>query len=157
MDYMLQAKAKAGDYKGAIENIRTYWGGMLDMGATTFWEDFDLSWMKNASRIDELVPKGKIDIHAQYGAYSYKKLRHSLSHGWASGPTSWLTEHVLGVSVVEPGCKVIKIEPHLGDLSFVEGTFPTPFGVVRIKHTRLANGRIESEIHAPKEIKVIKN
>jgi alpha-L-rhamnosidase len=146
--YMLQAKAKAGDYKGAIENIRTYWGGMLDMGATTFWEDFDLSWMKNASRIDELVPKGKIDIHAQYGAYSYKKLRHSLSHGWASGPTSWLTEHVLGVSVVEPGCKVIKIEPHLGDLSFVEGTFPTPFGVVRIKHTRLANGRIESEIHA---------
>jgi alpha-L-rhamnosidase len=154
--YMLQAKAKAGDYKGAMEDIRSYWGGMLDMGATTFWEDFDLSWMKNASRIDELVPKGKIDIHAQYGAYSYKKLRHSLSHGWASGPTSWLTEHVLGVSVVEPGCRIIKIAPHLGDLSFVEGTFPTPFGIVKIKHTRMTNGEIKSEIHAPKEVKVIK-
>jgi len=98
--YMLQAKAKAGDYQGAIANIRAYWGGMLDMGATTFWEDFDLSWTKNAGRIDELVPAGQIDIHAAYGAYSYKKLRHSLAHGWASGPTSWLTEHVLGVQVI---------------------------------------------------------
>ena len=154
--YMLEAKAKAGNYQGAINNIRDYWGGMLDMGATTFWEDFDISWMKNAGRIDELLPEGKIDIHASYGAYSYKKLRHSLAHGWASGPTSWLTEHVLGVQVMEPGCKVLKIEPHLGDLKFVEGTFPTPYGVVNIKHEKLSNGKIESKIDAPKEIKIIK-
>lgn len=154
--YMLQAKAKAGDYQGALDNIRDYWGAMLDMGATTFWEDFDLSWTKNASRIDELVPEGKIDIHAQYGAYSYKKLRHSLCHGWASGPTSWLTEHVLGVQVMEPGCKVIKIQPHLADLEFAEGTFPTPYGVVKIKHTKLANGGIKTEVNAPKQVKVIK-
>jgi alpha-L-rhamnosidase len=36
--YMLQAQAKAGDYEGAINNIRTYWGAMLGLGATTFWE-----------------------------------------------------------------------------------------------------------------------
>lgn len=154
--YMLQAKALAGDYDGAIENIKTYWGGMLDMGATTFWEDFDTSWMRNAARIDELVPEGKTDIHASYGAFSYKKLRHSLSHGWASGPTSWLTEHVLGVKVVEPGSRVIRIEPHLGSLAFVEGTFPTPKGVVHIKHTRLDNGKIKTEVKAPIGIKVIK-
>lgn len=154
--YMLEAKAKAGNYEGALNNIRDYWGGMLDMGATTFWEDFDLSWMKNAGRIDELLPGGKIDIHATYGAYSYKKLRHSLSHGWASGPTSWLTQHVLGVQVMAPGCKVLKIVPHLGDLKFVEGTFPTPYGVVKIKHTKLANGKIASKIDAPKEVKIIK-
>ncbi|WP_432710252.1 alpha-L-rhamnosidase [Pedobacter sp.] len=154
--YMLEAKAKAGDYQGAIDNIRTYWGGMLDMGATTFWEDFDEQWMENAARIDELVPKGKIDIHAAYGAHSYKKLRHSLAHGWASGPTSWLTQHVLGVKVMEPGCKVLKIDPHLGDLKFVEGTFPTPFGIVKIKHTKMADGRINSVIDAPNGITVIK-
>lgn len=154
--YMLEAKAKAGNYEGALNNIREYWGGMLDLGATTFWEDFDLSWMKNAGRIDELLPEGKVDVHATYGAYSYKKLRHSLSHGWASGPTSWLTQHVLGVQVMAPGCKVLKIEPHLGDLKFVEGTFPTPFGVVKIKHTKLANGKIESKIEAPKGVKIIK-
>ncbi|WP_457268667.1 alpha-L-rhamnosidase-related protein [Pedobacter sp. UYEF25] len=154
--YMLEAKAKAGNYEGALNNIRDYWGGMLDLGATTFWEDFDLSWMKNAGRIDELLPEGKVDVHATYGAYSYKKLRHSLSHGWASGPTSWLTQHVLGVQVMAPGCKVLKIEPHLGDLNFVEGAFPTPFGVVKIKHTKLANGKIESKIEAPKGVRIIK-
>ena len=154
--YMLQAKAVAGDYDGAIENIKTYWGGMLDMGATTFWEDFDTSWMQNAARIDELVPEGKTDIHASYGAFSYKKLRHSLSHGWASGPTSWLTEHVLGVKVLEPGSKVIRIEPHLGSLDFVEGTFPTPKGIVSIKHTRLENGKIKTKVKAPRGIKIIK-
>jgi alpha-L-rhamnosidase len=154
--YLLQAKAKAGDYQGAIDNIRTYWGGMLDMGATTFWEDFDERWMNNAARIDELVPENKIDIHAAYGAYSYKKLRHSLAHGWASGPTSWLTEHVLGVKVIEPGCRVIKIEPHLGDLQFVEGTFPTPFGIVKIKHTKTAAGLVTSVVDAPKGVTIIK-
>lgn len=154
--YMLQAKAKAGDYQGAINNIRSYWGAMLDLGATTFWEDFDLSWKNNAAPVDELVPEGKTDVHASYGAHSYKKLRHSLAHGWASGPTSWLTEHVLGVKVLEPGCKLIKIEPHLGDLKFVEGTFPTPFGAVKIKHTKMANGTIKSEINAPKEVKVVR-
>lgn len=153
--YMLQAKALAGDYEGAMENIRTYWGGMLDMGATTFWEDFDTRWMENAARIDELVPEGKVDIHASYGAFSYKKLRHSLAHGWASGPTSWLTEHVLGVQVMAPGSSVIKIEPHLGSLKYVEGTFPTPYGVVKIKHTKLANGKVESTIDAPKGVRVI--
>ncbi|WP_337518332.1 alpha-L-rhamnosidase, partial [Alistipes ihumii] len=35
--YMLQAQAKAGDYAGAIRNMKDYWGGMLDLGATTFW------------------------------------------------------------------------------------------------------------------------
>lgn len=153
--YMLQAKAKAGDYDGAIKNIRDYWGGMLDLGATTFWEDFDLSWKENGARIDELVPRDKVDVHASYGAFSYKKLRHSLAHGWASGPTSWLTEHILGVKVIEPGCRVIKIEPHLADLEFVEGSFPTPYGVVKIKHTKLANGKIKSEINAPKEVRII--
>jgi len=152
--YMLQAKAMAGDYQGAIDNIREYWGAMLDLGATTFWEDFDMSWTKNAARIDELVPNGKIDVHATYGAYSYKNLRHSLAHGWASGPTPWLTEHVLGVQVVAPGCKVIRIVPHLGDLTFVEGTFPTPYGIVKIKHTKLANGKIKTETTGPREVRI---
>jgi hypothetical protein len=155
--YMLQAKAKAGDYQGGLNDIRTYWGAMLGLGATTFWEDFNMDWLSGASRIDALVQPGQKDIHADYGAYCYKGYRHSLCHGWASGPTPWLTEHVLGVSVVAPGCKVIRVTPHLGDLKFAEGTFPTPYGVVKVKHTRLPNGKIQSEIKAPKEVKIIKN
>jgi len=154
--YMLQAKAKAGDYQGAMNCIRNYWGGMLDMGATTFWEDFDLAWTKNAAPIDELVPDGKDDIHGDFGAYCYKNLRHSLCHGWASGPTAWLTEHVLGVSIEETGCKTIRIQPNLGDLEWVEGTYPTPMGVVKIRHEKQANGKIKSTIDAPKGVKVLR-
>ena len=48
--YVLQARAKAGDYQGCLDAIRTYWGAMLDLGATTFWEDFNLDWTANAAR-----------------------------------------------------------------------------------------------------------
>ncbi|MEO5889338.1 MAG: alpha-L-rhamnosidase C-terminal domain-containing protein [Ferruginibacter sp.] len=154
--YMLQAKAMAGDYQGAIDNIKEYWGAMLKLGATTFWEDFNLDWLPNASQIDAVVKPGQKDIHGDYGAYCYIGFRHSLCHGWASGPTPWLTEHVLGIKVLKPGCKVIKIEPHLGDLSFAEGTFPTPYGLVKIKHVKQANGKITSTISGPKEVTIVR-
>ncbi|MDP4184439.1 MAG: alpha-L-rhamnosidase [Bacteroidota bacterium] len=153
--FMLQARAKAGDYKGALDNIRDYWGAMLDLGATTFWEDFDIDWLKNASRIDEVVPDGKVDVHSSYGNYCYKGFRHSFCHGWASGPTSWLTQYVLGINVIEPGGKVIKLEPHLGDLKWVEGTFPTSLGVLSVKHVKAANGKVTTTFKAPKGVRVI--
>ncbi|MFZ4546352.1 MAG: alpha-L-rhamnosidase C-terminal domain-containing protein [Bacteroidales bacterium] len=154
--YVLQARAMAGDYEGAIDVIRKYWGGMIDLGATTFWEDFDLKWMENAGRIDEITPEGKVDVHAQYGNYCYKGLRNSFCHGWASGPTAWLSQHVLGITVLEAGCRKVKIEPHLGDLKWVEGTYPTPLGVIYVKHEKQADGSIKSTIKSPKGISVIK-
>lgn len=153
--YVLQARAMAGDYEGGIDLIRNYWGGMIDLGATTFWEDFDVKWMENAGRIDEITPAGKVDVHAQYGNYCYKGLRNSFCHGWASGPTAWLSQHVLGITVLEAGCRKIKIEPHLGDLKWVEGTYPTPFGVIYVKHEKKEDGTIKSTIKAPKGIKIV--
>lgn len=154
--YMLRAMAAADNHQGAIDVIRQYWGAMIDLGATTFWEDFNMEWLPNASRIDDLVPAGKKDIHGDYGAYCYKGFRHSLCHGWASGPTAWLSEYVLGVQVVEPGCRVVRITPHLGDLKWVEGTFPTPYGVISIRHERAADGTIQSNIQPPEGVKIIK-
>ncbi|GAB6011967.1 alpha-L-rhamnosidase-related protein [Viscerimonas tarda] len=155
--YMLQAQALAGQYQEAIDVIRQFWGGMLDMGATTFWEDFNMEWLDNAARLDELTPAGKKDIHGDFGAYCYPGFRHSFCHGWSSGPTAWMTEHILGIQVVEPGCKTIKIEPHLGDLTWVEGSYPTPFGVLKVKHTKDADGKTTSQISAPKGVKIIRN
>ena len=154
--YVLQARAKAGDYQGCLDAIRAYWGGMLDMGATTFWEDFDLDWMVNAGRIDELPVLGKKDIHGDYGAYCYIGFRHSLCHGWASGPTPWLTEHVLGIQIVEPGCRVLRITPHLGDLQWVDGTFPTPRGIVKVRHEKQPDGSIKSAVEAPRGVRIVK-
>jgi hypothetical protein len=154
--YVLQARAMAGDYDGAIDVIRKYWGGMIDLGATTFWEDFDMKWLENAGRIDEITPAGKVDVHEQYGSYCYKGLRNSFCHGWASGPTAWLSQHVLGVTVVEAGCRKVKIEPHLGDLKWVEGTYPTPLGIISVRHEKQQDGTIKSTIKAPKGIKIIR-
>jgi len=153
--YMLIAKAKAGNYQGALDDIREYWGAMLDLGATTFWEDFNIEWKKNAARIDEIVPADKIDVHGSYGDYSYKNFRHSLSHGWASGPTAWLSQYVLGINVLEPGCKKIEIDPHLGDLEWVKGTFPTPYGVLSIEHKKQKDGSILTTFQKPDEIEVV--
>ena len=154
--YMLEAMAKAGNYQGAMDVISEYWGAMLDLGATTFWEDFHIDWTKNAARIDELVPEGKVDVHRTYGDYCYKGFRHSLCHGWASGPTSWLSRHVLGVEVLEPGCRKVRITPHLCDLKWAEGTFPTPFGIIKIKHEKQANGKVRSDIQVPEGVELVK-
>ena len=73
--YMLEAMSAAGETKRALDTVRDYWGGMLDMGATSFWEDFDLAWTNNAFRIDEMRVAGKKDVHGDYGAYCYVGFR----------------------------------------------------------------------------------
>lgn len=154
--YMLEALAKDGKYQEGMNIISDYWGAMLDLGATTFWENFNYEERANAVRIDELPDPSRFNIHADGGDHCYIGLRASLCHGWAAGPTAWLTEHVLGIQVMKPGARVVLVRPNLGDLTFAEGTFPTPYGVIHVKHTRQADGKINSEIKAPKEIKIIK-
>ena len=147
--YLLSAKAEAGDMTGALRDLRRYWGGMLRMGATSFWEDFDLRWMENAGRIDEVVPEGKKDIHGDYGAFCYEKFRHSLCHGWSGGPVPFLMRYAAGVTVAEPGCRKLRIAPQLGDLHFVEADYPTPQGLVHVSHEKQTDGSIKTEVNAP--------
>ena len=154
--YMLEALAKSGNYDEAMNIISDYWGAMLDLGATTFWEDFDYSKAAEAGRIDEIVPEGKYDIHADGGAYCYVGLRHSFCHGWASGPTTWLSSHVLGIEPAEPGFKKVRINPHLGSLEWAEGSYPTPYGPITVSHKKTADGKVKSEIHLPKGVKLVK-
>ena len=141
--YMLLAKKTV----PALELIRRYWGAMLDYGATSFWEDFDLDWIQNSTRIDEFPTPGKKDLHADFGNYCYKGLRHSLSHGWSCGPAPFLSERVLGVRFPEPG--KVMISPDIGDLEWVRGTVPAPGGVITIEadpkgfHYELPDGLME--------------
>ena len=153
--YMLEAMAKAGDHAGAMDVIRQYWGGMLDLGATTFWEDFNINDSRNATPIDELVPTGKDDIHGDFGKFCYVGYRHSFCHGWASGPTAWLSRHVLGVSLVNGG-DAVKLEPHLGSLQYAKGTYPTKHGLIRVTHFRNAEGEVQSIVDVPDGMKVIR-
>lgn len=154
--YLLEALARSGHYAEAMQLMSEYWGRMLDLGATTFWEDFNYRDAKNAARIDEVVPEGRFDIHADGGAWCYVGLRHSFCHGWASGPTAWLSAHVLGIEPVDPGCKTVRITPHLGQLDWAEGTFPTPYGVIEVSHSLRSDGSVQSKVKLPKGIKQVK-
>lgn len=147
--YVLQARAKAGDYPGCFELLRRYWGGMLDLGASTFWEHFDIRWMKNAGRIDQLPEEEKVDVHRTYGEHCYVGWRHSLCHGWSGGPTAWLSQFVLGISPVCPGYRKVRIDPHWDDLSWARGSVPTPLGTIEVSHIRNNDGTTASEIKLP--------
>jgi len=151
--YILKARAEAGDISGALDTLREYWGGMLKLGATTFWEDFDISWMENAAPIDRFPEPGEIDVHASYGNYCYKGLRHSLCHGWSGGAAPWLSRFILGVEVKEPGCSALRIAPNLCGLSWVEGSYSTPYGPVELRHIQ-RNGYIGTTVRAPHGVKV---
>lgn len=149
--YILLAKAKLGDYSGATELIKNYWGSMIKMGATTFWEEFDMSWMDNAYGIDELPIDGKRDIHGDCGDYCYVGFRKSLCHGWASGPVSFLSKIIGGITILEPGCRKVMIKPNLGELKRIKVSYPTPFGNINI----YADSK-SLKIDAPDEIEIVK-
>lgn len=153
--HLLSALAKAGHYGEALTLMKEYYGEMLKKGATTFFEDYDPEWSQNSSTVDTMPTDGQRDIHADFGAFCYKGLRHSFCHGWSAGPVPYLMEYVLGVNIEDEGCKTLRITPHLDGLNWVKGKFPTPFGTVSIEHNRLENGKISTKIDAPDGVKVI--
>ncbi len=151
--YILTAVKESCGAKTAVDMMKEYYGGMLDKGATTFWEDFDVDWTLGSGRIDEIPQEGQKDVHGDYGKFCYTGFRHSLCHGWSCGPIAFLTETVLGVKVSNGG-KTIEITPSLCGLGFAEGAFPTPYGKIEIRHRQTESG-VETEIIAPKDTEII--
>ena len=155
--YMLEAMSAANENARALGTVRDYWGAMLDVGATSFWEDFKIGWTNNCFRIDEMPVAGRKDIHGDYGEFCYRGFRHSLCHGWSSGPAAWLIAHVLGLRSVEPGCKAVRVDPFLGDLDWAEGSLALPTGeAVRIRVTKNADGSLTADVNAPDWVRIVR-
>ncbi|MBQ7725589.1 MAG: alpha-L-rhamnosidase, partial [Clostridia bacterium] len=114
--YILKADAESGGEK-MISLIKEYFGGMLQKGATTFWEDFDLDWMENSSRIDQFPEENQKDIHGDFGKYCYQSFRHSLCHGWSAGILAFAVEYILGLRL--QGGKPVSVRPNLMGLKRV--------------------------------------
>lgn len=146
--YMLEALST----DTALDVVRRFWGGMLDRGATTFWESFSIDWLKNSGRIDEITPPGLKDLHADFGDHCYQGLRHSLCHGWGCAPMAFLSERVLGVKFLSPGGTIIKVTPDLGDLEYVHGKYPCAGGVVEVIADR--SGKVDVSAPAGVEIQM---
>lgn len=117
--YVLSAMAALGHSPDALQWMRSYWGGMLDEGATSFWEAYDPHWPKQ-------------DFHAFLEADNKQGYYISLAHGWASGPAPWLMEYVLGIEPTAAGFREVTIRPDLAGLEWARGAEPTPRGLIRV-------------------------
>jgi hypothetical protein len=116
--FVLSAMDKLHEYQDALNLLRNYWGDMLSRGTSAWWEMFDPSWPRDFNWVIDRL--------------NYV----SLSHGWSSGPTSFLTEHILGVRPTSAGYDNVNIQPNLCDLKWMEGNIPTPHGIIYVKAFR---------------------
>jgi hypothetical protein len=123
--YNVAALFEARHPETALALIRRYWGGMLERGATTFWESFD----------PEEDPATELDLYGRrYGV--------SRCHGWSGAIAGTLATYVLGASMREPGGRRVTLRPQLGNLAWAEGAIPTPLGLLRVRWTA-TGARIE--------------
>jgi len=113
--YELASLCEIGEKEKAIDFVRAYWGGMLKLGATTFWEAYD--------------PEQKGDEHyAMYG----RPFGKSLCHAWGANPVYLFGKYLLGVKPTAPGYKSYLIEPSLAGLDWIKGRVPTPDGNIEV-------------------------
>jgi hypothetical protein len=131
--YVLDAMARMDRRADAVEWLRTYWGSMLDEGATSLWEAYDLHWPRQN-------PHKYLEADGRVGYFV------SLAHAWSSGPTAWMMDELLGVHALTPGYARATIRPDLAGLAWIEGAVPTPHGAIRV--SMHAAAKIEVELPA---------
>ncbi len=145
--YILTADAVSGG-QNMLEMIKEYFGGMLRRGATTFWEDFDIDWLKDSGRIDEMPKNGEKDIHGDYGRYCYEGFRHSLCHGWSSGVVSFVIEALFGIKYSNRDSS-LEVKPHASCPDY-DIKMPLESGWLTVSYK---NG--ELQIKTPDNIKIL--
>ena len=113
--YELEALCAMGEQTYVLNQIKDYWGGMLNLGATSFWEEYN--------------PTKKGTEHlAMYG----RKFGKSLCHAWGASPIYLLGKYYLGVSPTTPGYETYSVQPQLGGLQWMQGKVPTPDGDIEL-------------------------
>ena len=113
--YEMEALCRLGLRRKVLDEVRAYWGGMLDEGATSFWELYN--------------PDEKGD--AKYAMYK-RPFGKSLCHAWGASPIYLFGRYLLGVEPTKPGYAEYLVAPDLGGLDWAEGTVPTPNGPISV-------------------------
>ena len=117
--YELENLCMTGRQQQVLAEMKAYWGGMLREGATTFWEKYN--------------PEETGTQHlAMYGR-PYGK---SLCHAWGASPIYLIGKYFLGVKPTKAGYEEYEVRPATGGLDWMEGSVPTPFGLIRISISR---------------------
>ena len=115
--YELDALAKLGYFEKIEDMLYNYWGKMLELGATTIWEEFDPT-------------KEGTEHYAMYGSLYGK----SLCHAWGAGPIYLFGRYYLGIYPTSPAYETFNVEPKCGGLTEFEGTVPVKGGIVTVKY-----------------------
>jgi alpha-L-rhamnosidase len=113
--YELEALSAMGEQDFVLKEMKSYWGGMLKLGATSFWEEYNPD-KKGAEHL------------AMYG----RKFGKSLCHAWGASPIYLLGKYYLGVSPTTPGYATYAVKPQLGGLQWMQGRVPTPNGDIEL-------------------------
>ncbi len=109
--YELEALCAMGEQELVLQEIRDYWGGMLQLGATSFWEKYDPT-------------EEGAEHYAMYG----RPFGKSLCHAWGASPIYLFGKYYMGVHPLSAGYEEYSVEPVLGGLDWMEGAVPTPQG-----------------------------
>ena len=78
--FELDALCRMGYLKEVLKEIKSYWGGMLKLGAVTFWEEYD----------------PRLPLEKQYAMYG-DPFGKSLCHAWAASPVYLLSRYFVGL------------------------------------------------------------
>lgn len=119
--YELDALAKLGERTAVEGMLRSYWGGMLALGATTVWEEYDPT----------------LSGTAHYAMYGGKYMK-SLCHAWGAGPIYLLGRYYLGVYATSPGYETYRVEPSPGGFEEIAGRVPVNGGTVEVRLDRVS-------------------
>lgn len=92
MSYYILSAIASVDKDKAIEIMKEYFGAMIDLGATTFWEDFDMEWADNTCKITKIPKRNQKSAHGDFGKHCYVGYRCSLCHGWSAGIIKFIKE-----------------------------------------------------------------
>lgn len=114
--FEIQAHFVTGHTNRALELIRRSWGWYLSNKNGT-----------ESTLIEGYLTNGSFG-YRNYDGYDWDSSYTSHSHGWSTGPTSALTNFVLGLSVVGREGKEWSLAPQFGDLEHAEGGFTTGLG-----------------------------
>lgn len=72
-------------------------------------------------------------------------------HAWSSSPNYELLATVCGIEPDSPGFKTVRVEPHFGPLTQIEGTIPHPAGLLTVKLER-AGDRVRGTVTLPQGV-----
>lgn len=112
----------------ALDLIRRSWGWYINNPNGT-----------ESTVIEGYLANGTFGYRSSRG-YNYDTSYVSHAHGWSSGPTSALTEYIVGLSVISPLGSTWKIAPQFGDLEHAEAGFVTSLGKFQASWTKGSPG-----------------